>query len=82
MLFRSFNVDLSATSPLGQIYASQGSLGVVQALNKLFLHGTMSATTAQTIAGEMKTVPGATPEEKLRLGIYLVITSTQYKILH
>ena len=78
----AFNVDLSPTSPLGKIWESQGSAGVVKALNNLFLYGTMDEATAAAITNEMLTAPQATPEEKLRLGIYLVITSPKYKMLH
>ncbi len=80
--FPAFNVDLSMTSPLGKIWESQESAGVVKALNNLFLYGTMDSATAKAITDEMVSAPQATPEEKIRLGIYLVITSPKYKMLH
>jgi Protein of unknown function (DUF1800) len=71
LLFKTitaFNVDLSTTSPLRLTYASTGvAPGVVQALNNLFLHGTMDTATAAAITSEMKTVPQATPRRSCGL---------------
>ena len=75
-----FNVDLSATSPLGQIAASQGPAALVNALSNLFLYGTMDAGTAAAITSEIGTVTD--PAQQVRLAVYLVITSPEYLILH
>jgi uncharacterized protein (DUF1800 family) len=80
--FTTFNVDLSMTSPLGQVYTSQGSPGVVQALNNLFLYGMMDNATATAITNEITTAPGVTPAEQIRLAVYLVVTSSEYKVIH
>ncbi len=77
-----FNVDLSASSPLGQVLTAQGPAGLVQALNNLFLYGTMDSATVAAITTEITNVPGATPAEQVRSAAFLVITSPQYKILH
>jgi hypothetical protein len=77
-----FNVDLSATSPLGQVLTSQGPSGLVSALSNLFLYGTMDANTAAVITNAITTAPGINPAQQIRLAVYLVITSPQYKILH
>ncbi len=76
-----FNVDLSSTSTLGQILANQGTTGLVQALNNLFLYGTMDNNTSQAIVQELNTVSGV-PAQQIRLAVYLVTTSSEYKILH
>ncbi len=76
----SFNVDLSATSPLGQIAASQGSEALVSALDGLFLYGTNDPDSKAAIVAECKSVTD--PAEKVRLAAYLVITSPQYLVLH
>ena len=76
-----FNVDLSATSTLGQILANQGTTGLVQALNNLFLYGTMGTNTSQAIVQAINPFSGL-PAQQIRLAVYLVITSSQYKILH
>ena len=75
-----FNVDLSATSPLGQIAASQGPSALVQALNNLFLYGTMDSNTAAAITNEISTMTD--PAQQVRVAAYLVITSPQYLVLH
>ncbi len=77
---QGFNVDLSVTSPLGQVWKSGGSSALVNALSSLFLYGTMDSDTAAAIAAECLTV--GDPAEKIRLAVYLTITSSEYKILH
>ncbi len=80
--YPSFNVDLSTTSPLGVALTSQGPAGLVQALNNLFLYGTMDNATATAITNEITNAPGVTPAEQIRLAVYLVITSSEYKTIH
>ena len=75
-----FNVDLSATSPLGQIAVSQGPSGLVSALNALFLYNTMDANTITAITNEISSVTN--PAQQVRIAAYLVLTSSEYKILH
>jgi hypothetical protein len=75
-----FNVDLSATSPLGQIAVSQGPAGLVSALNNLFLYGTMDSQTSAAITSEISKI--VNPAQQVRVASYLVITSSEYKILH
>ena len=77
----SFNVDLSSTSPLGEALRNGGSKGLVQALNDLFLYGTMDTDTSDAIVDEVNTIHGL-PAQQIRIAVYLVITSSQYKILH
>ena len=60
-----FNVDLSATSPLGQIVVSQGPAALVNALSNLFLYGTMDSNTAAAITNEISTVTN--PAQQVRL---------------
>ena len=76
----NFNVDLSASSPLGQILTSQGPAALVSALSNLFLYGTMDSTMATTIVNEISGVTN--PAQQVRLAVYDVITSSQYKVLH
>jgi hypothetical protein len=75
-----FNVDLSATSPLGQVAASQGSAVLVSTLDGLFLHGSSDPDVKAAIVAECKSV--SDPAEKVRLAAYLLITSPQYLVLH
>ncbi len=76
-----FNVDLSATSPLGQILASQGPAALVNALSGLFLYQTMDPNTSLAITNEI-TPMSNNPDAQLRVAAYLTITSSEYKILH
>jgi uncharacterized protein (DUF1800 family) len=76
----SFNVDLSATSPLGQIAVSSGPTGLVNALNTLFMHGQMDANTSAAIVSEISGITD--PAQQVRIATYLVVTSSEYKILH
>ena len=78
----SFNVDLSATSPLGQILTSQGPAALVNTLNNLFLYGTMDSNTASAITNEIVNAPWTDPAQQIRMAVYLVITSSEYKVLH
>ena len=72
-------VDLSATSPLG-VLASTSNGALLDELNKLFLHGQMSSAMRSTISS---TLAGVTdPAQRVRMAVYLVITSTQYKVIH
>ena len=75
-----FNVDLSATSALGQIAVSQGPAALVNALSNLFLYGTMDSNTSAAITNEISTV--IDPAQQVRLAVYLVITTPEYLILH
>ncbi len=75
-----FNVDLSATSPLGQILVSQGPAALVNALNNLFLYGTMDSNTAAAITNEISSV--TTPARQVRMAVYLTVTSPEYLVLH
>ncbi len=76
----SFNVDLSATSPLGQILVAQGPAALVNALSNLFLCGTMDSNTATAITNEISTMTN--PAQQVEAATYLVITSPEYLVLH
>jgi len=73
-----FNVDLSATSPLGQLAKNPADL--VDALGMLFMHGQMSSEMRTAVLNH---ISGLTDmAERVRVATYLVITSSQYKIEH
>jgi uncharacterized protein (DUF1800 family) len=73
-----FNVDLSATSPLGQTASSPSAL--VDALGALFMHAQMDPNVRQAIINEISSLTD--PAQQVRVAAYLVITSSQYKNLH
>jgi uncharacterized protein (DUF1800 family) len=73
-----FNVDLSATSPLGQL-ASTNPASMVDQLGLIFMHAQMDPNVRSAILSEIATIPDV--GQKVRVASYLVVTSTQYKIV-
>jgi uncharacterized protein (DUF1800 family) len=74
----SFNVDLSATGALGQIAAASPA-NLVDTLGVMFMHGQMPADMRAEI---LNAINGLSTAQQVRVAVYLVITSTQYKIMH
>lgn len=74
----SFNVDLSATSALGIMAANPATL--VDYLGEIFIHGQMPANMRTAIINHITTLTNI--PQKVRVAIYLVITSSQYKVNH
>lgn len=73
-----FNVDLSATSNLGQLAKTPGDL--VDALGTLFLHSQMSPDMRTAIINAI--TPLTDMGQRVRIAVYLVITSSDYKVIH
>jgi uncharacterized protein (DUF1800 family) len=74
----SFTIDLSATSQLGQIAAvSPGEM--VDTLGKIFMHGQMPSDMRNEIMGA---ISGLGTAQQVRVATFLVITSSQYKVMH
>ena len=73
-----FSIDLSATSPLGIIAATQGAPGLVSALDALLLHGTMTPNMASCLT---TAITGEDPAKMVRNAVYLIVTSPQYRII-
>jgi hypothetical protein len=73
-----FKVDLSATSALGLMASNPGNL--VDTLGNIFLHGQMPTNMRTAIVNHITTLTD--PAERVRVATYLVITSSQYKVLH
>lgn len=73
-----FTIDLSATSPLGVIAAaSPGQM--VDTLGEMFMHGQMPSDMRNEI---MSAIGGLGTAQQVRVATYLVITSSQYKVMH
>ena len=73
-----FAIDLSATSPLGQLAAaSPGQL--VDMLGTIFMHGQMPSDMRSEI---LSAIGGLSTAQQVRVATYLVITSSQYKVMH
>jgi len=74
----SFTGNLSATGPLGVMAANPGSL--VDYLGEIFMHGQMPANMRTAIVNHI--TPMTDMGERTRVAVYLVITSSQYKVIH
>jgi uncharacterized protein (DUF1800 family) len=73
-----FDVDLSKTSALGTLAANPASL--VDTLSQMFMHSQMPSTMRTTIINAI--TPLTNNAQRARVAIYLVITSSQYKVIH
>jgi uncharacterized protein (DUF1800 family) len=74
----SFTVDLSNTSALGVMAANPVTL--TDYLGKVFMHSQMPANMRTTIINAI--TPLTSNAQRVRDAVYLVITSSQYKIIH
>ena len=74
----SFSINLSATSPLG-VLASSSPGQMVDTLGTLFMHGQMPSDMRSEI---LSAIGGLSVAQQVRVATYLVITSSQYKIMH
>ncbi len=73
-----FSVDLSNTSGLGVMAANPGNL--VDTLAMLLMHSQMPASMRTTIVNAITPLPSNA--QRVRVAIYLIVTSSQYKIIH
>jgi uncharacterized protein (DUF1800 family) len=73
-----FNVDLSATGTLGQIAAASPA-NLVDTLGLMFMHAQMPTDMRTEI---LNTISGLGTAEQVRVAVFLVITSSQYKVMH
>lgn len=74
----SFTVDLSNTSSWGTLAASPANL--VSGLNTLLMHSQMSSAMQTTIVNAI--TPLTSNAQRVRVAIYLIVTSPQYKVIH
>ncbi len=74
----SFKIDLSATDPLGVLDSSSPGQ-MVDALGEMFMHGQMPSDMRNEI---LSSIGGLGVAQQVRVATYLVITSSQYKVMH
>jgi len=74
----SFKVDISNTSTLGVLAANPTNL--VQTLSGLLMHSQMPVNMQTTIVNAI--TPLTSNAQRARVAVYLVITSSQYKVIH
>ncbi len=73
-----FSVDLSNTSTLGTMAANATTL--VGTLNTLLMHSQMPANMQSEIISAI--TPLTSNAQRVRVAIYLIVTSSQYKVIH
>jgi hypothetical protein len=73
-----FSINLGTTSTLGQIAASSPA-NLVDTLSVMFMHGQMPANMRTQI---LSTINGLGTAQQVRVATYLVISSSQYKVMH
>jgi uncharacterized protein (DUF1800 family) len=73
-----FKVDLSNTSALGMTAASPANL--VDTLGMLLMHSQMPGSMRTTIINAI--TPLTSNAQRVRVAVYLIITSSQYKVIH
>jgi len=69
-------VDLTPFAGLAQ----RGNDVLLDELNRVLLHGTMSSQVRSSITTAMNAVPASDPLQRARTAIYLVLTSSQYHV--
>jgi uncharacterized protein (DUF1800 family) len=74
----SFSVNLSNTSSWGTLAANPANL--VNALNTLLMHSQMSSAMQTAIVNTI--TPLTSNAQRVRIAIYLIVTSPQYKVIH
>jgi uncharacterized protein (DUF1800 family) len=74
----SFTVNLSSTSVLGALAASPSAL--TDNLSMLLMHSQMPANMRSTIISTI--TPLTSTAQRVRVAIYLIVTSSQYKVIH
>ncbi|HEY0760325.1 MAG TPA: DUF1800 family protein [Acidisarcina sp.] len=80
-----FTVNLSGTSALGMLASQTGNAlidcgSLVDSLGIIFMHGQMPAPMRAAIVNHIATLRD--PGQRVRVAVYLVITSSEYKIEH
>jgi uncharacterized protein (DUF1800 family) len=73
-----FSVDLSNTSTLGTMAATPATL--VSYLNTLLMHSQMPANMNTTIINTI--TPLTSNAQRVRIAVFLIVTSSQYKVIH
>ena len=73
-------VDLTATSILGQQASNPAQL--VDYLGMLFMHSQMPTDMRTALIAAVTAIPATDPQSRAEIAVYLVVTSSQYKIMH
>jgi uncharacterized protein (DUF1800 family) len=74
------NIDLSATSPIGQQAGDPAQLA--DYLGMLFMHSQMPTDMRSALIAAIAAIPATDLQSRAQVATYLVVTSSQYKIMH
>jgi uncharacterized protein (DUF1800 family) len=85
MVFSRISVGTNAPRGTSLDFSSLQALApdpakLVDELNKLLMHGAMSAEMRQSVVDAVSAVPGTNPLKRARTAVYLVATSSQYQV--
>jgi hypothetical protein len=73
-------IDLSATSAIGQQAGDPAQLA--DYLGMLFMHSQMPTDMRSELITAISAIPATDPKARAEVAAYLVVTSSQYKIIH
>jgi uncharacterized protein (DUF1800 family) len=73
-------IDLSATSAIGRQASDPSALA--DYLSMLFMHSQMPTDMRNDLITEISAIPATDLESRAKVAVYLVVTSSQYKIIH
>lgn len=87
MIFTTIPIPVSANAPQGTsidlspVQALAGNPAqLVDMLNNLLMHGTMSPEMRSSIVEAVSAVPNSNPLKRARTAVYLIATSSQYQV--
>jgi uncharacterized protein (DUF1800 family) len=73
-------VDLSATSAIGK--QASDPAGLVDYLGMLFMHSQLPSDMRSELIAAISAIPATDLQSRAQVAVFLVVTSSQYKILH
>jgi hypothetical protein len=73
-------IDLSATSVLG-LQASNPT-GLVDYLGMVFMHSQMPSNMRSALISTISAIPSSNLQSRVEVAVYLVVSSSEYKIMH
>jgi uncharacterized protein (DUF1800 family) len=74
------NIDLSAASAIGQKATSPSAL--VDYLGLIFMHNQMPTDMRNALIAAVSAIPAGNVSSRSQVAVYLVVTSSQYKVIH
>jgi uncharacterized protein (DUF1800 family) len=73
-------IDLSATSPFGKLAGNPAQL--VDYLGTIFMHSQMPTNMRTALIDTITAIPATDLQGRVQVAVYLVVTSSQFKIMH